>query len=182
MRVREAELPGVLIVEPDRHEDRRGWFLETHQQERYAAAGIPGPFVQDCLSRSETGVLRGIHLQWPRAQGKLVYVLEGEVRDVAVDLRRGSPTFRRWVAHGLAGAEQIYVPPGFGHGFLVTRGPALVAYKCTDLYDPASERTVRWDDPELAIDWGVDRPVLSAKDAGAPLLAAIPEACLPILQ
>jgi dTDP-4-dehydrorhamnose 3,5-epimerase len=180
MKVRESELPGVLIVEPDRFEDRRGWFLETFHEERYRAAGIEGPFVQDCLSRSDTGVLRGIHLQWPRAQGKLVYALEGEVLDVAVDLRRGSPTFRRWVAHTLRGREQVYVPAGFGHGFVVRRGPALLAYKCTDLYDPASELTVRWDDPELAIAWGAADPILSGKDATAPLLSQIAKHRLPV--
>jgi dTDP-4-dehydrorhamnose 3,5-epimerase len=179
MKVRETEIPGVLLVEPDRFEDRRGWFLETFHEGRYRAAGIPGPFVQDCLSRSEPGVLRGIHLQWPRAQGKLVWVVEGEVLDVAVDLRRGSPTFRRWIAHELSGATQVYVPPGFGHGFLVTRGPALFAYKCSDVYDPASEVTVRWDDPSLAIRWGAADPVLSDRDARAPLLSDLPAERLP---
>jgi dTDP-4-dehydrorhamnose 3,5-epimerase len=179
MKVRGTELPGVLLVEPDRHEDSRGWFLETFQQRRYEEAGIPGPFVQDCLSRSEEGVLRGIHLQWPRPQGKLVYVLEGEVLDVAVDLRRGSPTFRRWVAHTLTGPLQVFVPPGFGHGFLVRRGPALLAYKCSDVYHPASEATVRWDDPDLGIAWGIEAPVLSAKDAAAPVLSRIPRDRLP---
>ena len=159
--------------------DGRGFFQETFRRESYEEAGIEGPFVQDCLSLSGEGVLRGIHLQWPRAQGKLVYVLSGEVRDVAVDLRSASPTFKRWIAHALSGATQVYVPPGFGHGFLVTAGPALLAYKCTDTYAPGSELTVRWDDPDLAIDWGIGEPILSPRDARAPLLSGIPAERLP---
>lgn len=172
MRVTALELPEVLLVEPAVFGDARGFFLESFSARRYADAGIPGPFVQDNVSRSQGGVLRGLHLQHPRAQGKLVSVLEGEVYDVAVDVRVGSPTFGRWVGEWLSAENhrQLYVPPGFAHGFAVTSESALFAYKCTEYYHPEHEISVRWDDPELAVTWPIAAPRVSGKDAaGLPL-------------
>lgn len=165
MHITETSLPGVLLIEPDVHRDARGCFLETWRDERYPDLG---PFRQDCLSRSRKGTLRGLHLQRPpRAQGKLVWVVQGEVWDVAVDLET-----RAWVGHRLSAENhhQLWIPPGLAHGFVVLSDEALFAYKCTEVYDPACEMTVRWNDPALAIDWPVDDPVLSEKDANAPLL------------
>ncbi|RMG87623.1 MAG: dTDP-4-dehydrorhamnose 3,5-epimerase [Candidatus Dadabacteria bacterium] len=181
MRVVETELPGVLLVEPRVFGDERGYFLETYQARRYAEAGIPGPFVQDNLSFSRRGVLRGLHYQHPHGQGKLVWVLQGEVFDVAVDIRRGSPFFGRWVGVRLSAENkrQLWIPPGFAHGFCVVSETALFAYKCTDYYAPEAEGTVRWDDPALAIDWPVADPVVSAKDAAGLRLAEIPPERLP---
>lgn len=183
MRVVETDLPGVLVLEPQVFRDARGWFLETFQEERYAAAGILGPFVQDSLSSSRKGVLRGLHLQWPRAQGKLVYVPWGEVFDVAVDLRRGSPTYGRWTGQLLSdrNGRQVWIPPGFAHGFQVLSGQALLAYKCTERYDPGGEVAVRWDDPDLGIRWPMADPLLSARDAVAPMLRELDPARLPAL-
>ena len=181
MRVVPTDLPDVLVVEPRVFGDHRGYFLETFQARRYAEAGIPGPFVQDNLSFSQRGVLRGLHYQHPHAQGKLVWVLQGEVFDVAVDIRRGSPTFGRWVGVRLSGENkrQLWIPPGFAHGFCVLSETALFTYKCTDYYAPEDEGTVRWDDPDLGIEWPVEEPALSAKDAAAPMLAEIPVERLP---
>ncbi len=172
MKVVETSLPGVLLIEPDIFCDERGYFFETYQAARYAEVGIPGPFVQDNLSYSESGVLRGLHFQQPYAQGKLVYVVEGEVFDVAVDVRVGSPTFGGWTGARLSSRNkcQLYVPAGFAHGFCVTGETALFAYKCTDLYSAAAEHSVRWDDADIGIDWPVRRPQLSAQDQAAPLL------------
>lgn len=169
MRVSPTALPGVLLVQPAIHRDARGHFLETFHADRYAQAGIPGPFVQDNLSFSHHGVLRGLHYQWPNPQGKLVYVLQGEVFDVAVDIRRDSPTFGRWVGVTLSADNhhQLWIPPGFAHGFCVTSAAALVAYKCTDYYAPECERALRWDDQDIGVNWPVEAPQLSAKDAGA---------------
>lgn len=181
MRVLETELPGVLIVEPDRFGDDRGYFQETWHASRYADAGIPGPFVQDNLSLSHHGVLRGLHFQNPNGQGKLVYVLAGEVFDVAVDIRVGSPGFGKWTGAILAAdsGRQFYIPPGFAHGFCVTGETALFVYKCTGFYDRESEGTIRWDDPQIGIDWPVSAPLVSEKDAGAPLLSMMDGAKLP---
>jgi len=181
MKVEPTILPGVLLIEPAVHRDDRGWFLETFRDERYAEHGIAGPFVQDSLSFSQRGVLRGLHLQWPRAQGKLVYVAQGEVFDVAVDVRRDSPTFRRWVGHTLSAKDgrQLWIPPGFAHGFVVTADTALFAYKCTEAYAPGGELAIRWNDPEVGIEWPVDDPELSPRDAAAPLLGEIDAARLP---
>lgn len=183
MQVIPGSLPDVLIIEPKVFGDPRGFFFESYQAERYAAAGIPGPFVQDNLSRSGRGVLRGLHYQWPRPQGKLVYVLEGAVLDVAVDIRLGSPTFGRWEAIELSAENkrQAYVPAGFAHGFVVLSESALFAYKCTDYYLPEYDRGVRYDDPQLAVAWNVAQPLLSAKDARLPLLCDIPKELLPKL-
>lgn len=183
MNILKTPLPGLLIIEPKVFGDARGFFVETWQAERYAAAGLP-VFVQDNLSLSSKGILRGLHYQEPEAQGKLVQVLQGEVFDVAVDIRHGSATFGQW--HGVTlsseNKRQFYVPGGFAHGFVVTSETALFAYKCTALYRPEYDHSVRWDDPELGISWPVDDPVLSAKDAGAPRLSGIPRNELPTVE
>ena len=181
MKVIETKLPGVLIVEPKVFGDARGYFLESFQAARYAEAGMAGPFVQDNLSFSRRGILRGLHLQNPRPQGKLVQVLQGEVFDVAVDVRVGSPTFGQWegVVLSQENARQLYVPPGFAHGFLVTSETALFAYKCTDYYTPQSELSILWNDPDIGIEWPRIEPQLSAKDAAGLRLADIDSARLP---
>jgi dTDP-4-dehydrorhamnose 3,5-epimerase len=173
VRVVETELPGVLVIEPDVHSDPRGFFVETYQSEKYGAYGIVGPFVQDNHSRSAGRTLRGLHLQLRRPQGKLVRVIEGEVYDVAVDVRRGSPTFARWVAVTLSADNfrQCYIPPGFAHGFCVVSPIAQIEYKCTDLYDPQGELGIAWNDPALAIPWPVHDPLLSVRDQHQPTLA-----------
>ena len=175
MRVVPTSIPGLVVIEPDVFRDARGFFLETYHQARYAAAGIPGPFVQDNHSYSARGTLRGLHLQVKRPQGKLVRAVDGEMFDVAVDVRRGSPTFGRAAQVVLSGEnfKQLYVPPGFAHGFCVVSDRVHVEYKCTDVYDPADELTVAWDDPALAIPWPAVEPVLSAKDRGARRLSEL---------
>lgn len=185
MKALETEIPGVLIVEPKVFGDDRGFFLETYQRQRYAQRGIEGSLVQDNLSFSRKGVLRGLHLQWPHAQAKLVQVFNGEVFDVAVDIRRGSPTYRRWVGVRLSGENkrQLWVPPGLAHGFCVTSPDALFGYKCSDYYYPEAELSVRWDDPDIGIEWPLDaEPDLSPKDAGAALLREIPADRLPVYE
>lgn len=181
MKVTQTELPGVLILEPSVFGDARGFFLETWSHARYAEIGVPGPFVQDNVSYSAHGILRGLHLQHPQGQGKLVQVLRGEVFDVAVDVRVGSPTFGKWVGSTLSGDNhrQIWIPPGFAHGFAVTGPDALFAYKCTDFYNRETELGVIWNDPEIGIDWPLSDPTLSNKDAAFPRLSAIDEATLP---
>jgi len=178
MRVRETALEGVLVIEPDVYADDRGHFLETHREENYPFAG---KFVQDNLSFSRRGVLRGLHLQWPRAQGKLIYVPHGEVFDVVVDVRRGSPTYGRWIGHTLSAENnlQAWIPAGFAHGFAVTSESAQFLYKCTEIYEPSSEVAVRWNDPALGIEWPFADPELSPKDAEAPLLEDIDPERLP---
>lgn len=181
MQVIGTSLPGVLIIEPKVFGDARGFFVETFQAERYAEAGIPGPFVQDNLSFSQHGVLRGLHLQHPHDQGKLVYVLQGEVFDVAVDVRVGSPSFGRWAGAVLTGENkrQLYIPPGFAHGFCVTSEAALFTYKCTEVYHPETELSIAWDDPAIGIEWPVGAPVLSEKDRRAPRLKDVDAGKLP---
>ncbi|CAM3812246.1 dTDP-4-dehydrorhamnose 3,5-epimerase [Corallococcus sp. ZKHCc1 1396] len=176
MKVTPLELPEVLLLEPKVFGDDRGFFLESYNAKRYADAGIPGPFVQDNLSRSVKGTLRGLHFQEPNAQGKLVQCLAGAVWDVAVDVRRGSPTFGRWVAAELSfeNKRQLWVPPGFAHGFCVLSDSADFFYKCTALYSPETERSVHWNDPDLAIPWPVSAPLLSGKDQQAPRLKDAP--------
>jgi dTDP-4-dehydrorhamnose 3,5-epimerase len=175
MNVIPTAISEVLIVEPKVFGDERGFFLETFRADRYAAQGIPGPFVQDNLSRSARGVLRGLHLQNPRTQGKLVTVLRGHVRDVAVDVRRGSPTFGQHVAVDLSeeNRRQMWVPRGFAHGFVVLSETADFFYKCDELYSPSDEIVVRWNDPALGIDWGGESATVSGRDAAAPLLADV---------
>jgi dTDP-4-dehydrorhamnose 3,5-epimerase len=165
-------IPEVLLLQPAVHGDQRGFFIETWHESRYAAAGIHGPFVQDNHSRSQGHTLRGLHYQIQRAQGKLVRASTGVVFDVAVDLRRSSPTFGRWVGTTLSDENhhQLWIPPGFAHGFYVLSAQADLVYKCTSLYAPEHDRAVRWDDPRLGIDWplaAVGPPILSARDASA---------------
>jgi dTDP-4-dehydrorhamnose 3,5-epimerase len=175
VRVEPSILPGVLVIEPDVHADARGFFLETYHAGRYREHGIAGPFVQDNHSRSIGGTLRGLHLQRRRPQGKLIRVTEGEIFDVAVDVRRGSPTFGRWVGVRLSAAnfKQCFIPPGFAHGFCVVSAVAQVEYKCTDLYDPESEIGIAWNDPAIGIAWPVAAPMLSPRDARLPTLEAV---------
>lgn len=175
MRVVPTELPDVVVVEPDVYVDGRGFFVETYHAERYREHGIDASFVQDNHSRSVAGTLRGLHLQLHRPQGKLIRVIEGEIFDVAVDVRRGSPTFGRWVAVTLTAEnfKQCYIPPGFAHGFCVVSAIAQVEYKCTDVYDPASEIGVAWNDPALGISWPVSEPILSSRDSHHPTLAEL---------
>ncbi|HEY7842181.1 MAG TPA: dTDP-4-dehydrorhamnose 3,5-epimerase [Bradyrhizobium sp.] len=175
MKVIATELPEVLILEPQLFGDQRGFFLECFQAKRYAEAGISRPFVQDNMSRSGYGVLRGLHLQNPSTQGKLVSAMRGRVLDVAVDVRVGSPNFGRHVAVELSeeNRRQLWVPRGFAHGFAVLSESADFFYKCDDLYSPKDEISVRWDDPAIGINWGLADPSLSAKDAAAPLLAEV---------
>jgi dTDP-4-dehydrorhamnose 3,5-epimerase len=172
-RFRRLELPEVILVEPSVHQDSRGWFLESYKRSEFAEFGLGAAFVQDNHSRSKAGVLRGLHYQNPpRAQGKLVRVILGEVFDVAVDIRKNSPTYKRWVGVHLSAANRrmLYVPPGFAHGFVVLSDAAEVLYKTTEEYAPELERGIRWNDPELGIRWPVEHPVLSERDAALPLL------------
>jgi dTDP-4-dehydrorhamnose 3,5-epimerase len=175
VRFVQTDLPGVLVIEPDVHQDPRGFFLETYHAAKYREGGIEAPFVQDNHSRSVRGTLRGLHLQPGRPQGKLIRVIEGEIYDVAVDVRRQSPTFGRWVAVTLSAEnfKQCYVPPGFAHGFCVLSPDAQVEYKCTDLYEPAGEIGVAWNDPTLAIPWPIAQPLLSDRDRRNPTLAEL---------
>ncbi len=168
-------LDGVVVVEPKVFPDERGFFLESFNARHFAAAGLPTEFVQDNHSRSTRGVLRGLHYQYPAWQGKLVRSLLGEIFDVAVDIRRASPTFGQWFGTVLSAdnKKQLYVPPGYAHGFCVLSDVAEMAYKCTALYEPADDAAVRWNDPQIGIDWPISSPVLSAKDNEAPMLKEI---------
>jgi dTDP-4-dehydrorhamnose 3,5-epimerase len=182
MNVVQTPLPGVLLIEPKVFGDARGFFLESYHRKRYAEAGIDALFVQDNHSRSARGVLRGLHFQIRHVQGKLVSVVDGEVFDVAVDIRRGSPHFGQWYGCVLSAANhrQLWVPPGFAHGFCTLSESADFLYKCTDYYHPEDEGGLPWNDPDLAIDWPIADPVLSAKDAAYPPLAATAADDLPI--
>lgn len=181
MNVTRTALPDVLLIEPPVFPDARGFFLEIWHQTRYQEYGLPQRFVQDNVSSSTRGTLRGLHFQHPSDQGKLVYVLQGEVFDVAVDVRVGSPTFGQWVSVLLSdeNKHQLYIPEGFAHGFCVTSEHALVAYKCTDFYNPAADNGVLWNDPDLGIDWPIRTPILSDKDSARIPLKAIPLHRLP---
>lgn len=170
MEARKTAIPEVLIFEPDIIGDERGLFVELFQLEHYSPFGLSRPFVQDNLSRSRKGVIRGLHLQNPKAQGKLVCALRGRVLDVAVDVRLGSPTFGHHVAVELEDFRQLWVPRGFAHGFAVLSDEADFFYRCDELYSPTDEIAIRWNDPAIGADWRVDDPTLSARDAGAPLL------------
>ena len=171
----------VLLIEPRVFSDHRGCFYESYHGERYREHGLPKRFVQDNISFSKRHVLRGLHYQLGCPQGKLVMVAAGEILDVAVDIRRGSPTFGQWAGTTLSSENrlQLYIPEGFAHGFCVLSETATVFYKCTAYYAPAEERTIRWDDPALAISWPVSVPILSEKDGAAPTLATMPEDDLP---
>ena len=181
MRVEHTAIRSVLVIEPTVFGDARGYFYETYHRERYCGQGVPRDFVQDNISRSQRGILRGLHLQEPFGQGKLVQVFEGEVFDVAVDVRFGSPTFGKWVGETLSeqNHKQLYIPPGFAHGFCVLSETALFNYKCTELYHPETELSIAWNDPALAITWPLKDPVLSKKDAAAHPLREIPQERLP---
>jgi len=182
VRVIETKLPGCVVVEPAVFGDERGFFFETWNSERFQEQGLPGNFVQSNVSSSARGVLRGLHYQWPHPQGKLVTVLEGEVYDVAVDIRRGSPTFGRWEAVVLSAENrrQFWIPEGFAHGFAVLSERALFSYLCTDVYVKEADAGIRWNDADLAVDWPISAPTLSAKDESAPFLKDIAEDRLPV--
>lgn len=182
MEVVPGKLPGVLLIKPRVFGDERGFFMESWNRQRYADAGVPAEFVQDNLSFSRRGILRGLHFQQPNPQGKLVSVLQGEVFDVVVDIRRGSPTFGQWEGFTLSSENkhQLYVPEGFAHGFCVTSDVALFAYKCSRYYAPDSEGSILWNDPDLGIDWPISEVELSAKDSHAPCLKDIPPERLPL--
>ena len=184
MRVVETDLPGVMIFEPKVHGDHRGMFVETFRAELLESFGLPSVFVQDNQSRSARGTLRGTHYQLVQPQGKLVRVSRGEVYDVAVDVRVGSPTFGEWTAVVLddQACRQLYIPPGFAHGFCVLSETADFVYKCTDYYHPASERGVVWDDPGIGIEWPLKVVTLSPKDLRYPTLAMQPEKDLPVFD
>ena len=184
MKVIETDLPGCLLLEPRVFEDARGWFYEAFNLDRLAPHGLAPRFVQGNVSRSARGVLRGLHYQWPNPQGKLISVAEGEVWDVAVDIRRGSPHFGRWAAAVLSAENrrQMWVPEGFAHGFVALSEQATLNYLCTATYDPQADAAIRWDDADLAIDWPVSAPVLSAKDAAAPFLADVAADRLPEIE
>ena len=172
MKVTPTNLPEVLLIEPKIFPDARGHFLETYQADRYRDCGVPSGFVQDNLSYSLKGVLRGLHYQLGRPQGKLIWVVQGRIFDVVVDIRKSSPRFGRWLSLELDGDSyrQLFVPEGFAHGFCVLSAEAVVIYKCTDYYAPAEERGIIWNDPGLGIDWPVQDPILSPRDLDYPTL------------
>jgi dTDP-4-dehydrorhamnose 3,5-epimerase len=183
MKVTPTELPGVLVVEPKEFREARGWLVENYNSARYAAAGMPEHFAQDNVSYSVPGVLRGLHFQHPVGQGKLVSIVEGEIFDVAVDVRPDSPTFGKWVGVVLSGEnhKQLWIPDGFAHGF-IARKPSIMSYKMSTAYDPQGQRSVLWSDEALGIDWGEKNPLLSEKDAKAPRLSEYPNDSLPHLK
>ncbi|MGN7830507.1 dTDP-4-dehydrorhamnose 3,5-epimerase [Pseudoxanthomonas sp. 22568] len=172
MKIVETPLPGCVVIEPTVFGDDRGFFYEAWNAERFGKHGLPARFVQSNISSSSRGVLRGLHYQWPNPQGKLVSVLEGEVYDVAVDIRRGSPHFGRWTAVMLSAENkrEFWIPEGFAHGFAVLSERAIFSYLCTATYDKASDAGIRWDDASIGIDWPIHDPVLSDKDARMPFL------------
>lgn len=182
MNIIKAELPGCLVLEPRVFEDERGFFYESFNADKLREAGLDLQFMQGNVSQSARGVLRGLHYQWPKPQGKLVSVLQGEVWDVAADIRVGSPTFGQWAAVLLSGENKrhFWIPEGFAHGFVVLSESALFTYLCTETYDAQADAGIAWNDPQLAIDWPVADPLLSAKDAAAPLLADVPQSRLPV--
>ena len=165
-------LPEIIIIEPELFQDDRGYFTEMYHRAKFENAGIKENFVQDNRSRSRQGTIRGLHYQLGKPQGKLIWTLSGKVFDVAVDIRRKSPTFGKWLGIMLSSENKksVYIPPDFAHGFCVLSEEAEIFYKCTEFYSPENERTIRWDDPDLAIDWPIMNPILSEKDSAAPLL------------
>jgi dTDP-4-dehydrorhamnose 3,5-epimerase len=182
MKVIETALPGALVLEPQVFGDARGFFYESYNKAKWIEAGIDAHFVQSNVSRSARGVLRGLHYQWPNPQGKLVSVLEGDVYDVAVDIRRGSPTFGQSVGVMLTADNHrhFWIPEGFAHGFCVVSEFATFCYQCTALYDPKADAGIRWNDAALGIDWPVGAPLLSDKDSKTPLLEDVPPSRLPV--
>jgi len=181
MRIFKPNLPECIVIEPAVHSDTRGFFYESFHQEKFAEHGLNLAFVQSNISRSLQNVIRGLHYQYPKLQGKLVSVLEGEIYDVAVDIRVNSPTFGRWAAAILSAENKrhFWIPEGFAHGFATLSEHATVCYQCTALYDRGTDRSIRWNDGAIAIDWPVSSPLMSDKDQHAPFLADIPEANLP---
>lgn len=181
MKVVGTDLPGCLVLEPKVYGDDRGSFYETWNKDVFSSLGLNLEFKQANVSSSVRGVLRGLHYQWPKPQGKLVHVMEGEVYDVAVDIRHDSPTFKQWTAVILSAENkrQFWIPPGFAHGFLALSKRVVFNYLCTETYDPECDAGLRWDDSELAIDWPISKPVLSNKDAKAPFLCDISPEKLP---
>lgn len=171
----DTEIPDLVVLESSAHGDERGFLLESFREDAWSELGVAGPFVQENHSRSSRGILRGIHFQTSPGQGKLVRCVRGAVWDLAVDLRPQSPTFRRWQGFELSDANhrQVYVPVGFGHGFCVLSDVADVAYKLTSYYDPATEAGIRWDDPDIGVEWPVTQPQLSERDMSAPALADV---------
>jgi dTDP-4-dehydrorhamnose 3,5-epimerase len=178
----ETSLPGVFLIEPIVFKDSRGFFMETYHQIKYAEGGIENVFVQDNYSHSRKGIVRGLHYQLKNAQAKLVYVTRGEIFDVAVDIRKGSSSFGKWVGSRLSeeNRRQIFVPEGFAHGYCVLSETADVIYKCSDFYSPDDEHGISWADPSINIDWPVEDPILSDKDSQYPPLNKIPQDLLPI--
>jgi len=181
MKITSTKLPGVLIIQPRVFADQRGFFMETYHLKKYAEKGLDLSFVQDNLSYSTIGTLRGLHYQYPNAQGKLVQAIKGEIFDVAVDIRCGSPTFGKWTGAYLSdeNKRQIFIPEGFAHGFCVISDTASVVYKCTDFYAPESEKGIIWSDSDIGIEWPVKEPLLSPKDSQYPCLKDIPPDNLP---
>jgi dTDP-4-dehydrorhamnose 3,5-epimerase len=184
MKIMNTSLPDVYIIEPQVFSDARGFFMETYHQRRYSEAGIEQVFVQDNLSSSIRGTLRGLHYQINHGQTKLIQVVKGTIFDVAVDIRRGSPYFGQWTGVELSGdnKRQVLIPQGFAHGFCVLSEVADVVYKCSDFYAPEDEGGILWSDPDLAIDWPVEKPLLSDKDGGLPCLADVPPERLPLYK
>lgn len=182
MKVIQTSLPGVMVIEPQAFGDARGFFYESYHEAKYREAGIVARFVQSNVSRSAKGVLRGLHYQWPNPQGKLVNVLEGEVYDAAVDIRRDSPTFGCWTAAMLTADNHrhMWIPEGFAHGFCVLSDFATFSYQCTALYDRESDAGIRWNDADIGIDWPLGTPLLSDKDNRAPFLKDVPTTRLPV--
>jgi dTDP-4-dehydrorhamnose 3,5-epimerase len=181
MEVTKTELEGVLLIEPTVHGDERGYFYESFRRGEFARLGLPPDFVQDAFSRSSRGAIRGLHLQHPFEQGKLVAAIVGEIFDVAVDVRTGSPTFGRWVGRTLTERNmlRLYIPPGYAHGFAVLSEAAVVSYRLTEYYHPEGELTIAWNDPRIGIRWPVADPVLSVKDRSGVLLDAVEPERLP---
>ncbi len=184
MKIRTTPIEGLIIIEPDVFADNRGFFTETYQVRKYTEIGIESVFVQDNLSFSSQGTLRGLHSQITRPQAKLVHVISGEIFDVAVDLRIGSPTFGKWEGVTLSGENhlQLFIPEGFAHGFCVLSENAYFAYKCSDFYAPEDEGGIVWSDPEIAIQWPVDSPNISEKDKRLPYLNSLSPDMLPMLK
>lgn len=184
MKILPTSLDGVLIIEPAVFKDGRGYFMETYHQKRYKAEGLKINFVQDNLSFSVRGTLRGLHYQFPNAQAKLVHVVKGEIFDVAIDIRRGSPSFGQWTSLCLSekNKKQLFIPEGYAHGFSVLSETAVLMYKCSNFYAPESEKGIIWSDPDIGIDWPVENPLFSEKDGKYPCLKDLPSEYLPVYQ